>query len=106
MKDALICEPLRTPVGRYGGMFKVYRNLKPPFSPTMTTTISPALQAVNRAEFGDNSALSITIRPLNRPESPHVDAIYPLYAALRERRPRRIVSHAMQGRSCLEYQAT
>ena len=49
----------------------------------MTTTISPALQAVNRAEFGDNSALSITIRPLNRPESPHVDAIYPLYAALR-----------------------
>ena len=22
MRDAVICEPLRTPVGRYGGMFK------------------------------------------------------------------------------------
>jgi hypothetical protein len=61
-------------------LFKVYRKFKPPFSRCATVS-PPGRQAVNRAVFRENSPLSITIRPLNRPESPHLDAIPPLRAS-------------------------
>ena len=61
------------------GRRQQYRKFKPPFSPC--TTVSPGRQAVNRANFGENSLLAMTIRPLNRPELPYFDAFLPLRAS-------------------------
>jgi len=60
-------------VVRFAADLRGNRNLKPPFPPP--ATISAARQAVNRAVFAENSSRSMTIRPLNRPESPRSDAL-------------------------------
>ena len=52
---------------------KVYRYFKPPFP--RSARAAGSREAVNRAVFGDNPPLSMTIHPLNRPESPRFDAI-------------------------------
>jgi len=49
------------------------RKFKPPFS--LSATISPARQAVNRAVFGENLALSMIIRTPHRPGAAHFDAV-------------------------------
>ena len=53
--------------------FGVYRYFKPPFPRSARAAASR--EAVNRVVFGDNPPLSMTIHPLNRPESPRFDAI-------------------------------
>ena len=49
------------------------RKFKPPFSPCVT--IWPGRETVNRAVFGENSPLSMTICTLHPPELPHTDAV-------------------------------
>ncbi len=49
------------------------RKFKPPFS--LSATLSPARQAVNRTVFGENFALSMIIRTPHRPEAAHRKAV-------------------------------
>jgi len=60
---------------RLGGREGAYRSLKPPFS--RSATVSPSREAVNHAVCGKDSPLSMTIRPLNRPEFPDSDGRCP-----------------------------
>ena len=55
------------------GIGRENRKFKPLFS--LSTTLSPAPQAVNRAVFAENFPRSMTIRTLQQRESPHADAL-------------------------------
>ena len=61
------------------------RKIKRLFS--LSATISPVQQAVNRVVFSENSPLSTTNRTLHRPKSPHSDRFTRAQAA-RDRQPR------------------
>ena len=50
------------------GLITVYRYFKPPFP--RSARAAGSREAVNRVVFGVNPPLSMTIHPLNRPESP------------------------------------
>jgi len=63
----------RQPASKVSGtLATAYRNFKPPFS--RSATVSPSREAINHAVSGEDSPLSMTIRPMNRPELPDLDA--------------------------------